>query len=75
MESIPVRVGDLSLVLTRLRNLDPGMAPSRAKAYIMREFEVIENVLGINKGMFKRKGLSYPQKNMAPITITYDSAV
>ena len=52
---IPVRTGVLRLMSTLWKNLCPGIPPSRANAYIIRLFDVIENV---------------PQKNIAPITIT-----
>ena len=51
----PVLVGDLLFGSTLWKNLWPGMAPSRANAYIIRLLDVTENV---------------PQKNIAPITIT-----
>lgn len=41
----PVRIGDFHCGLTFARNLCPGIPPSRAKAYIIRELEVIEKVL------------------------------
>lgn len=53
--NIPVRIGDLVLELTLWNSWCPGMPPSRANAYIMRLFDVTENV---------------PQKNMAPMVIT-----
>lgn len=49
-----VRTGDFRFASTLWKNLWPGIPPSRAKAYIIREFEVTEKV---------------PQKNMAPINI------
>ena len=49
-----MRTGDMFLS-TLWKNLAPGMAPSRANAYIIRLLDVTENV---------------PQKNIAPITIT-----
>ena len=52
----PVRIGDLKRVSTLCQNLDPGIAPSRENAYIMREFEVTENV---------------PHKNIETMMITY----
>lgn len=45
VRDIPVRMGDFHLLLTWAKNLCPGIPPSREKAYIIREFEVIENVL------------------------------
>lgn len=42
---IPVLIGDFHLAFTLAKKLWPGIPPSRAKAYIMRELEVIENVL------------------------------
>ena len=51
----PVRTGDLRFASTLWKNVCPGMPPSRAKAYIIRLFEVMEKV---------------PQKNIAPITMT-----
>jgi len=45
VRDIPVRMGDFHSVLTLAKNLCPGIPPSREKAYIIREFEVIENVL------------------------------
>ena len=53
--NVPVRMGDLVLELTLWNSWCPGMPPSRANAYIMRLFDVTENV---------------PQKNMAPMVIT-----
>src|SRR5579863_5594501 len=41
----PVRIGECHCRSTLCRNLDPGIAPSRLKAYIMREFDVTEKVL------------------------------
>ena len=41
----PVRIGERHRWSTLCRNLDPGIAPSRLKAYIMREFDVMEKVL------------------------------
>jgi hypothetical protein len=41
----PVRIGERHRRSTLCRNLDPGIAPSRLKAYIMREFDVTEKVL------------------------------
>lgn len=49
-----VLIGDLRFRSTLWKNLWPGIPPSRAKAYIIRLLDVIENV---------------PQKNMAPMTI------
>ena len=40
-----VRIGVRVLLSTLWKNKDPGKAPSRAKAYIIRELEVIENTL------------------------------
>ena len=54
-EGAPVRTGDWDFLSTLWKNLAPGIALSRANAYIIRLFDVTENV---------------PQKNMAPITIT-----
>jgi len=45
VHDIPVRMGDFHSVLTWAKNLCPGIPPSREKAYIIREFEVIEKVL------------------------------
>ena len=50
-----MRTGDWDFLSTLWKNLAPGIALSRANAYIIRLFDVTENV---------------PQKNMAPITIT-----
>jgi hypothetical protein len=44
-EGGPVRIGERQRRSTLWRNLDPGIAPSRLKAYIMRELDVIEKVL------------------------------
>lgn len=55
MRDIPVRIGDWLSFETLWKNLCPGMPPSRANAYIIRLFDVSENV---------------PQKNIAPMTIT-----
>jgi hypothetical protein len=41
----PVRIGERHRRSTLCRNFDPGIAPSRLKAYIMREFDVTEKVL------------------------------
>jgi hypothetical protein len=41
----PVRMGDLHRLSTLWKNVWPGIPPSRANAYIMRELDVIENVL------------------------------
>ena len=41
----PVRIGERHRWSTLCRYLEPGMAPSRLKAYIIREFDVIEKVL------------------------------
>ena len=54
-----VRTGDLRLGSTLWKNLCPGMPPSRAKAYIIRLFDVTEKV---------------PQKNIAPMMMTYRQA-
>lgn len=54
-ESLPARTGDCRLASTLWKKECPGIPPSRAKAYIIRLFEVMENV---------------PQKNMAPMTMT-----
>jgi hypothetical protein len=40
-----VRMGDLRLTSTLWKKRWPGIPPSRAKAYIMRELEVMENTL------------------------------
>jgi hypothetical protein len=40
-----VLMGDLVLGSTLWKNLCPGIPPSRAKAYIMRELDVTENTL------------------------------
>jgi hypothetical protein len=45
MNSSPVRIGDFHFALTYAKNFDPGIPPSRANAYIIRELEVIEKVL------------------------------
>ena len=41
----PVRIGERHRWSTLCRNLEPGIAPSRLKAYIIREFDVTEKVL------------------------------
>ena len=41
----PVLTGDLHRLLTLLKKVCPGIPPSRAKAYIIRELEVTEKVL------------------------------
>jgi hypothetical protein len=41
----PVRIGECHRRSTLYKNFDPGIAPSRLKAYIMREFDVTEKVL------------------------------
>jgi hypothetical protein len=41
----PVRIGERHRWSTLCRYLEPGIAPSRLKAYIIREFDVIEKVL------------------------------
>lgn len=43
--NLPVLTGDFHCGLTFAKNLCPGMPPSLANAYIILEFEVIENVL------------------------------
>ena len=48
-------MGDLCLTSTLWKNVCPGIPPSRAKAYIIRLFEVIENV---------------PHQNIEPMTMT-----
>ena len=40
-----VLMGDLVFGSTLWKNLCPGIPPSRAKAYIMRELDVTENTL------------------------------
>ena len=40
-----VLMGDLVLGSTLWKNLCPGIPPSREKAYIIRELEVMENTL------------------------------
>ena len=40
-----VLMGDLVLASTLWKNLCPGIPPSRAKAYIIRELDVIEKTL------------------------------
>ena len=40
-----VLIGDLVFGSTSWKNLCPGIPPSRAKAYIMRELDVMENTL------------------------------
>jgi hypothetical protein len=50
-----VRTGLLRLRSTLLKKLCPGIPPSLAKAYIIRELDVIENV---------------PQKYIAPMMMT-----
>lgn len=52
----PVRMGDLRLTSTLWKNVCPGIPPSRAKAYIIRLFDVMENV---------------PHQNMEPMTMTW----
>jgi hypothetical protein len=44
-ENGPVRIGERQCSSTLLRNLEPGIAPSRQNAYIIREMDVIEKVL------------------------------
>jgi hypothetical protein len=44
-ENGPVRIGERQRPSTLLRNLEPGIAPSRLNAYIIRELDVIEKVL------------------------------
>jgi hypothetical protein len=44
-ENGPVRIGERQRRSTLWMNLEPGIAPSRLKAYIMRELDVIEKVL------------------------------
>src|SRR6267154_1959195 len=41
----PVRIGERHRRSTLCRNLEPGIAPSRLKAYIIRELDVTEKVL------------------------------
>jgi hypothetical protein len=41
----PVRIGERHRWSTLCRYLEPGIAPSRLKAYIIREFDVTEKVL------------------------------
>lgn len=70
-------MGDFHLVLTRAKNVWPGMPPSRAKAYIIREFEVIEKVLGKRPEpqvfFLLNKSETHPQKYIAPMTMTYQN--
>ena len=47
----PVRTGVLRLASTLWKNLEPGNAPSLEKAYIMREFDVIEKMPAKNMHM------------------------
>jgi hypothetical protein len=49
-------MGDLRLISTLWKNRCPGIPPSRANAYIIRELDVIEKV---------------PHKNMAPMTMIW----
>lgn len=78
VRDIPARMGDFHSVLTWAKNLCPGTPPSREKAYIIREFEVIEKVLcrGKYKWLTSRvyeSVVTYPQKYIAPMTMTYDT--
>ena len=41
----PVRIGERQRRSTLWKKREPGIAPSRLKAYIMREFDVTEKVL------------------------------
>ena len=41
----PVRIGERHRRSTLCRNLEPGIAPSRLNAYIIRELDVTEKVL------------------------------
>jgi hypothetical protein len=54
-----VRTGLLRLRSTLLKKLCPGIPPSLAKAYIIRELDVIENV---------------PQKYIAPMMMTWTNS-
>ena len=58
-EGAPVRTGDWCFLSTLWKNLAPGIALSRANAYIMRELLVIEKV---------------PQRYMHTMTIRKRSA-
>ena len=50
----PVLIGDLHRLLTLLKKVCPGIPPSRAKAYIIRELEVTENVLCVTMALIKQ---------------------
>ena len=69
-----VLMGDLVLGSTLWKNLCPGIPSSRAKAYIIRELDVIENVLARDKlsAIKSREDVevTHPQKYMHPMTIT-----
>lgn len=54
--SIPVRMGDWKRVSTLCQNFEPGIAPSRENAYIIRELDVTEKV---------------PHKNIETMITTY----
>lgn len=66
-------MGDFHFVSTLLKNLCPGMPPSRANANIMRELEVTEKVLGKDVRPIIRiiQNRVHPQKNMHPMMMTF----
>lgn len=67
----PVRIGERYLSSTLWKNLEPGSAPSRENAYIIRLLDVIENVLLVLLVLVLGfKCHSYPQKNIAPMVMT-----
>ena len=69
-----VLMGDLVLGSTLWKNLCPGIPPSRAKAYIIRELDVMENMLAQGKlsatALHGDVETTHPQKYMHPTTIT-----
>ena len=69
-----VLMGDLVLGSTLWKNLCPGIPPSRAKAYIIRELDVMENTLARGELSATRSRedvkATHPQKYIHPMTIT-----
>ena len=70
-----VLTGDLVLGFTLWKNSCPGIPPSRAKAYIIRELDVIEKMLARGQlsaieSCGEGAEMTYPQKYIHPMIIT-----
>lgn len=78
-EYLPVRTGDWVREDTLCQNLEPGIAPSRENAYIIREFDVTEKVLQsmceLLRNSYSITRDSYPQRYIDTITMTCNMSI